>query len=281
MSTWILWNGEALPEDAPVVWADNRALRYGDGFFDTLRVRNGRPLFWDAHWQRIQSTARFLHLRLPLGLTSDALMNDVRMLCELNGMPDARVRIQFMRDGAGHYRPEVQTVACMVQSVAMMGPDFVMNEKGLLVGLHRTGPVHPAPIGNHKTLNALPYVMAGVNASEKGWDDALLMNHDGLIVEAISSNILLIKDRELLTPDLSKGGLPGIMRTQVMALARAAGYQVSVGPVTEREMHWADECLLTNSVQGIRWVLAYGQKRYFHRHADRLIKELNRVAQFS
>jgi branched-chain amino acid aminotransferase len=123
--------------------------------------------------------------------------------------------------------------------------------------------------------------MAGVNASEKGWDDALLMNHDGLIVEAISSNILLIKDRELLTPDLSKGGLPGIMRTQVMALARAAGYQVSVGPVTEREMHWADECLLTNSVQGIRWVLAYGQKRYFHRHADRLLKELNRVAQFS
>lgn len=281
MSTWILWNGEALSEDSPVVWADNRAFRYGDGFFDTLRVRHGRPLFWDAHWQRIQSSSRFLHFKLPPDLTSDVLMAEVRMLCERNGMPDARVRIQFMRDGAGHYRPEAEGLAWMVQSTALPGPDFRLNEKGLVVGLHRTGPVHPAPIGNHKTLNALPYVMAGVNAREKDWDDALLMNHEGRIVEAISSNILLIKDRELLTPDLSKGGLPGIMRTQVMALARSAGYQVSVGPVSEREMHWADECLLTNSVQGIQWVMAYGAKRYFHRHADHFVKELNRLAQFS
>ena len=281
MSAWMLWNGNPVAADALTIGADNRAFRYGDGYFDALRVRQGRPLFWDAHWQRIQHSARFLHLRLPEGFTSPELHAHIVQLCEANGLEDARVRIQVFRDGEGLYRPETDDALWTVQCTPVDAPEFVLNTKGLTVGLYTSTPVLSAPLSGHKTLNALPYVLAAIHARDRGWDDALLVNTEGRVAEATSSNILLIKDRELLTPDLSKGGLPGVMRTQLMSMARASGYQVSVGPVTDREMKWADECLLTNSVQGIRWVLAYGQKRYFHRHADRLIKELNRVAQFS
>ncbi|MCF8256180.1 MAG: aminotransferase class IV [Flavobacteriales bacterium] len=277
----MFWNGEMVPADAPVVGADSRAFRYGDGFFDTFRTRHGRPLFWDAHWHRIQQSARFLHLRLPSGLTSQALMLKTEELCSANGADHAMVRLQVWRSGRGLYRPETDDSDWALQCNPLESPEFVLNDKGLMVGLHTACPVPPAPLGSHKTLNALPYVLAGIHCREKGWDDALLLDSDGRITEATSSNIILLKDRELLTPDLSKGGLPGIMRTQVMALARAAGYQVSVGSVTDREMKWADECLLTNSVHGIRWVLAFGQKRYFHRDAERFVKELNRLAQFS
>jgi len=281
MSAMMFWNGEMQAADAAAFGADNRAFRYGDGFFDTFRTRSGHPLFWDAHWQRIQQSARFLHLQLPKELSSAMLIARVSELCKANDAPDARVRLQVFRSGSGLYIPETNEAQWSMQCAALPKKDFAVNEKGLVVGLHTACPVPPPPIGNHKTLNALSYILAGIHARDKGWDDALLLDVDGKITEATSSNILLIKDRELLTPDLSKGGLPGIMRTQVMALARATGYQVRVGSVTDREMKWADECLLTNSVHGIRWVLAYGQKRYFHRHADALTKELNRVAQFS
>jgi hypothetical protein len=48
--------------------------------------------------------------------------------------------------------------------------------------------------------------------------------------------------------------------------------------VTERDMFWADECILTNAINGMQWVLAYGQKRYWHRSADILLSEVNKVA---
>lgn len=281
MNGLILWNGELVPAHTKLLGYDSRALRYGDGFFDTLRTLNSRPLFWDLHWQRIQSTARFLHLRLPESLTQQTFAFHISTLCDANRSPDARVRIQVMRSGEGLYQPISDEVDWMMTASPMSHPEFRLNEKGLTVGTYTTCTVPQAPIGSHKTLNALPYVLASIHAKEKGWDDVLLKDCDGSFVEASSSNIFLIRDKELLTPDLSKGGLPGTMRTQVMALARAMGYQVSVGTVTDRELKWAHEFLLTNAVTGISWVLAFGQKRYFHRQADQLVKELNRAAMLS
>lgn len=281
MSTMMFWNGEMITTDANVLGADNRAYRYGDGYFDTLRTRNGRPLFWDAHWQRIQQSAQFLHLQLPKDFSSAQIQAYVAELCQANDAPNARVRLQVFRSGTGLYMPETHAAEWSLQCTALPTRDFMVNEKGLVVGLHTRCPVPPLPIGKYKTLNALPYILAGIDARNQGWDDVLLLDADGKITEATSSNILLIKGKELLTPDLSKGGLPGITRAKVMALARAAGYQVRVGTVSDREMKWADECLLTNSIHGIRWVLAYGQKRYFHRQADALTTELNRAAKVS
>ena len=278
MTPLILWHGELMSEDAPLASVHNRALRYGDGFFETMRVHNGRVVFFDAHWQRLLRTAKFLHLDLPAELSRDGLEHQVQRLCMANDIPDARVRLQLLRDGMGTYMPETLKTAWTMQCSPLVSSTFAMNIKGLTVGVYPNAPVPPAPIGNHKTLNALPYVLAAIHAKKCRWDDALLMNMSGYITEATGSNLFLMKGKEIITPSLSKGGLPGVMRAKLIEVARANGFQVMSADVTERDMFWADECILTNAINGMQWVLAYGQKRYWHRSADILLSEVNKVA---
>lgn len=281
MSGMMLHNGNLVPAGDAFLCADSRALRYGDGFFDTFRAHHGRPFLWNMHMQRIRGTARFLHLRLSPDFSEERMAQMVETLCQANGTEYARMRLQVWRGGGGLYRPEGDDVEWMMQCTPLPSPDFRLNDKGLTVGLFKGCHVPPAPVGSHKTLNALPYVLAAIHARDQGWDEALLTDTGGHIVEASGSNLFLLKGRELLTADLSLGGLPGIMRSQLMAMAGALGYQVSVGRISGREMDWADECLLTNAVHGMRWVLAYGRKRYLHRGADELMREWNRVARLS
>lgn len=278
MSAMLLWNGELRSEATPVAEAHNRALRYGDGLFETMRVHGGHPLFFDAHWQRLTRTAKFLHIALPEGFGKAEVLQHVATLCAANGMTDARVRLQVFRDGAGTFTPNSGKGGWMMQCGPLPSSRFEMNTKGLTIGVYPNAPISPAPIGNHKTLNALPYVLAAIHAKEQRWDDALLMNVSGHVTETTSSNLFLIKGREVLTPDLAKGGLPGIMRSKVIEVARAKGFQVMVADISDKDMHGAEECILTNAIRGMQWVMAFGQKRYLHRQADVLLHEVNKLA---
>lgn len=278
MSTHLIHNGELMPEEQLLVCAHNRAFRLGDGCFETFRMQQRRVIFLDAHWQRLQRTAKFLHLQLPSGLTQHSIQTHAQHLCEVNGIIHARIRLQLYRAGIGAYAPENNLAEWMMHCTPLEHPTYVLNAKGLTLGVCVTCHVTAAPLGNHKTLNALPYVLASIYAQERSWDDVLLLNSAGNITEATSSNLFLVKGKEMITADLSKGGLPGIARSKVIEVARSSGLQVTTVPITDKEMLWADECLLTNAISGIRWVLAYKQKRYFHRTAEVLVRELNRAA---
>lgn len=278
MTTYLLWSGQLMPEDVPLADGGNRALRYGDGFFETIRVHQSHPVFFDAHWQRLLRTAKFLQIALPADFGKNAVLTHITQLCEANGLEHARVRLQIFREDGGTYAPESKNGAWMMQCAPVSTSTYTLNSKGLTIGVYPLAPVAPAPIGNHKTLNALPYVLAAMHAKDKKWDDALLMNISGHIVEATSSNIFLLKGKEILTPDLAKGGLPGIMRSKLIEVARANGFQVMAANIGEKDLHWAEECMLTNAIAGIQWVSAFGQKRYLHRQADGLLREINKLA---
>ena len=278
MSSFLAFNGEIISESAFLVSPQSRAFRYGDGFFETIRTSNGLPLFLDAHWQRLQRTAKFLHMEMPKGLTKDKFVKMIADVCAANAAPHSRLRIQFYRKGEGTYKPHTNECDWIMQCSPLAASVYKGNDKRLTIGIYPTCPVPLAPLGNHKTVNALPYVLASIYAHDKKWDDALLLNSEGFITEATSSNLFLVKGNEVLTPDLSKGGLPGVMRARFIELAQKNGFEVKTVSITAKEMLWADECLLTNAISGVQWVLAFGQKRYFHRHADVFIKQLNQLA---
>jgi aminodeoxychorismate lyase len=278
MSSFLAFNGEIISEAAFTVSPQSRAFRYGDGFFETIRTSKGYPLFLDAHWQRLQRTAKFLHIEMPKGLTKDKFVKLIADVCAANDAPHSRLRIQFYRTGEGTYLPQTNECDWVMHCSSLAASVYKLNPKGLTVGLYPTCPVPVSPIGNHKTANALPYVLASIYAKDKKWDDALLLNTQGFITEATSSNLFLVKGNEVLTPDLTKGGLPGVMRARFIELAQKNGFEVKIVSITPKEMLWADECLLTNAISGLQWVLAFGQKRYFHRHADVFVKQLNQLA---
>lgn len=281
MSGIALFNGERTTLgqlDAEVLV---RAFRYGDGFFDSFRTHEGRALFFGPHWHRIMYTARFLHLSLPSTLSEAGLSRHISELCEATGIPNARIRIQFWRDGDGLYIPTSNNCHWLMEATPLPSPLFELNKKGLNIGICPDVRVHPLPMSSHKTLNALPYVIAGSFAQKKGWDDCLLADSPGNLTEATSSNIFLAKDQVIATPDLRAGGLAGTMRGELMRIASDAGYKVIESSITEKDLALADELLLSNAVSGIRWVIGCGKKRYYHRTADQLIKLLNEAAGIS
>jgi branched-chain amino acid aminotransferase len=266
----IILNGEMTRPEACGLGVLNRAFRYGDGFFDTFRTHTGRPVLFGPHWTRIERTARFLRFSLSTELSSACIAEHVKRLCEANNTPHARVRLQFWRDGGGLYIPESNTCNWLMETTPLPSSYFEVNRKGMTLGICREIRVNPQPLSSHKTLNALPYVIAGTNARERGWDDALLLDHAGNVAEATSSNLLLVKEKVIVTPDLKHGGLPGTMRDEVLRLAKGAGMKVVETSVSEKDLELADELLLTNAVAGIRWVLGCGTEAVFPPHCGQI-----------
>ncbi|MEM9024894.1 MAG: aminotransferase class IV [Bacteroidota bacterium] len=123
-----------------------------------------------------------------------------------------------------------------------------------------------------KSANALPYVLAGLYAREKKLDDCIMLNDLGTIAESVSSNLFIVLNRVLYTPSETQGCVCGVMRDQVIDLARKNRLEVQECPLNPQHLVRADEVFLTNAVSGIRWVQAFRSKRYYN-DVGRLLQE--------
>jgi branched-chain amino acid aminotransferase len=106
-------------------------------------------------------------------------------------------------------------------------------------------------LSNLKSGNALIYVLASQYAVANNLDDALIINQHGRIIEATSSNLFWIKNGIISTPPLTEGPIAGIMREVVINLAQKQGLLVQEKELTIDELLIADECFLTNALNGI------------------------------
>ena len=109
-------------------------------------------------------------------------------------------------------------------------------------------------------------------------DNLIKPRKEGDIIEASSSNIFIVKDNVLVTPDCNTGCLPGIMRQQIINIAQTRDFPLLLKEIKPESLLNADEVFLTNAVKGISWVLAYKSKRYYNSFAKLLIQELNKIA---
>jgi branched-chain amino acid aminotransferase len=152
---------------------------------------------------------------------------------------------------------------------------YQLNKKGLHVEVCTTHSINPAPQSSFKSSNSLPYVLGGIFASENKLDDCFLLDCEGFIAEATGSNVFLLKGNELVTPDLSNGGVSGVMRSVVLQEAHTFGLKTTSELVSFEDVLEADECFLTNASKGIQWIGAVGKKRFYKRGAEKLINHIN------
>jgi branched-chain amino acid aminotransferase len=106
------------------------------------------------------------------------------------------------------------------------------------------------------------YVLASIQKAKEGWDDCLILNTRANICDSTNSNVFLIRDKTISTPALKEGCVDGVMRKQVMAIAREKAFTVNETAIETEMLRQADEVFLTNAVAGIRWVQQYGNKQY-------------------
>jgi branched-subunit amino acid aminotransferase/4-amino-4-deoxychorismate lyase len=157
---------------------------------------------------------------------------------------------------------------------------YQWNKKGLIVDIYSETRKDFGYLSKYKTINCLPYVLAGIAAQALNVDSCILLNTNDNIVEATNSNLFFVKDNMLFTPAIQDGCTDGVMRKVVIQIAQQLGIKVYENKVPLQSLAIADEIFLTNSTTGIQWVVGYRGKRYFSRVARLIYDELQKQLLF-
>jgi branched-subunit amino acid aminotransferase/4-amino-4-deoxychorismate lyase len=259
-------NGEFVPIDSVKLSTQNRAFRYGDSLFETFRCFGNQPFLFDLHYERLLKAMNVLGMDVTHFPILEVLEKKVESLINKNRFfTSSRVRLTVFRNDGGLYAPETNLCSYLIEATPMQEPGFSLNSKGLIAGVFHDLPKQPSILSPFKTGSALLFVLAGNYMKEQKLSEALIINNDGLIVEALTSNLFWFKNQVLYTPAVSSGCVDGIMRQLVIKVATMSGVEVAEVPGLEpSSLHNIDELFVTNSVQGIRWIVGVDEFRYFN-----------------
>ncbi len=280
MSTqYICINGDFVKADTPVFTLSNRSFRYGDGLFESIRCRNTSPLFYDDHYQRLMKGMEVLKYKISDVFTKDHLRYYIERLLNKNKLyKGARLRLNVFRREGGLYTPATSDISFTIECNDLE-ENYALNQKGLLLGEYREMVKPVNKLSSIKSTSSLLYVLAGYYKKENHFDECLIYNQEGRIAETVSSNIFVVKGEKLTTPSLDEGCLEGVMRKQIIKIARDAGYTVDDNAkLTNDHLLHADELFITNAIGGIQWILGFRERRYYHKISEDLVRRLITVS---
>jgi branched-chain amino acid aminotransferase len=261
-----IWVDGALVDAAGAhLSAFDRGFQLGDGVFETLRARGGHVTELDAHLARLRGSAAGLDIALEPTLESD-VRDGIAGLLEAEGLAgpdgDASIRITVSR-GVVASRGLLPSDASARATVVIQAWPVTRPPAGHLEhGIHMVASTvrrDPAnPLAALKTTSRADFVFARLEARRAGADDALFLTTDGLLSEATSANVFLVRGRQLATPSLDCAILPGTTRTWILHWAAAAGLVPTEAHLTPADLVASDEAFLCSSVAGILPVTRFG-----------------------
>ncbi len=251
MTAAFLVNGEP----ANSVSVLDRGLAFGDGIFRTLLVRSGRPLNWDRHYRRLASDCAALALPVP----GESLLRS-EMMRVAPGEATVKILVTRGESARGYsmtpeaaptrvvaafapppYPPELARDGIKVRRCAL-----VLSEQPRLAGV--------------KTLNRLENVLARAEWFDSEIREGLLGDAAGRLIEGTMSNVFLVRDGALATPDLSRCGVIGAQRERIRDLARESGVPCVIRDCHFTELEQAEEVFLANSLIGLWPVRQFGDR---------------------
>lgn len=276
-------NGAFFASQSDVMSVENRAFKYGDAVFDTLKYTNQKLLFWEEHYLRLMAGMRILRMEIPLSFTLEFLEKEIFKTLEVNNLigSSARVRITIFRHDGGLYAPHTNNVDYIIEIQKLTSPFYELNESRYEVELFKDFYVQADLLANVKHTNKLVNIVGSIFARENDYQNCILLNHHKNIASALNGNLFLVTGSTLKTPPLTDGCLNGIMRKVLLKmLSKISDFQVIETSISPFELQKADELFITNSIVGIQPVTQYRKKTYGNVVAKNLIGKLNTVARF-
>ncbi len=251
MGKIVFLNGRFIPEGQACVSVLAPGFLYGWGVFESMRAYNEKIVYFNTHLGRLEKSAKLLDIKKPYAAAK--LKEVILGTVKINGFKDAYVRLTLWKSDKGaeilvlvkKYKPYPPRK--FTEGFNTCISSFRQNESSFLAQL--------------KTINYLFYRLACKQANEKGFDEAVILNHRGYIAEATRSNLFFIKDKELFTPSLKCGCLDGITRRVVFDLAKIYNIKVFEGNFSISDLYSSDEAFLTNSLMGIMPLASVEERR--------------------
>jgi branched-chain amino acid aminotransferase len=274
MQDYLLYNGSFYEAGQPLVTADNRGLRYGDGLFETIKVKNQEICFSNWHCERLFAGMQLLGFEPPAYFTAEHLLSQVNELCKKNTHTNARVRINIFRGNGGLYDPENHFPNCIIQSWPLNSSEYQLNENGLVTGIYHAAKKSIDGFSHLKTNNFLPYLMAAQYARQQQWNDALLLNSNNTVCDASIANIFIVKNGIVYTPALTDGCIAGVMRRYLIQNLSRMSIELREESISTEDLLHADEVFLSNTMQGIRWVKNCATGKYCNKLSTDIYRNL-------
>lgn len=274
-------NGNLVEHES--VLSQNRAFLYGDAVFETLKVVNGKVLFMEDHYFRLMASMRIIRMQIPMNFTLENLEQLILELASKNSCLDSgRVRLTVFRNNGGFYLPTDRNVSFLITSSRLENKAYTFKEESYEVELYKDFYITKQLLSTIKSTNRLINTVGSIFADENGYQNCLLLNEEKNVVEALNGNLFMITGNRLITPPLSEGCLNGIMRKQVLALAKKEeGLEVSEEPISPFDLQKADELFITNMIQGIQSITKYRKKEFAINWSKILLEKVNQLAEIN
>lgn len=269
-----LKNGHSVSKD---IFGD-RSFSYGDGFFETIRMRFGVSELWLLHRDRVLHSAS----RLGISIDDDALDTAYQQACNnLNHVPLASLKLLFTRqqqNASGSYGKV--NAECHIYALAKMFTDRDYGDGATLTISHVPLPDNSL-LSGIKSTSRLNYIMAANAVDCSNGEQVVFFKDSGDLIETMHHNIFIVSGGAVYTPSLSTVGVHGVLRAYLLAYAEKCQLTVHVADgLKKHDLLTADEVFITNALDGVvpvsRVTHSRGEKLYTsHVYAEQLRKELS------
>ena len=272
----INFNGNIVAEEDNIL-TQNRAFLYGDGVFETVKIINNKILFLEDHYFRLMASMRVVRMEIPMNFTMEYFEEQILNLVQQKGISkSARARITVFRKEGGLYLPKTNEVSYLIHATTLEGVLYTLNSAEYEVDLYKDFYVTKQLLSSIKTTNKMINVTGSIFAHENGLANCILLNDTKNVVEVLQGNLFMVIGKKLITPPISEGCLNGVMRKQILALAKKVeGIEVIEEIISPFDLQKADELFLTNVIMGIQPITKYRKKDFTSNLAHLLLQKLN------
>ena len=263
------FNGIIFPSENLMLSSQNRAFKYGDAIFDTLKYEDGYVPYLEDHYFRLMSSLRMLRMKIPMNFTLNYYQEEILKTVKANKLGNARIRVTVFRKDGGLYKPEDNNINFLVEvsKLVLKSQDVYKME------LFKDFPVQKGLLSTIKSNNRIINVLASVYAKEFDFHNCILINDSKNIVEAINANIFIIKGIDIYTPALEEGCIDGIIRKKIIEMIEGQeSYRIHQTTISPFELLKCDEIFVTNSIFNIQSVTQYKNKKYGNKQTLKLIE---------
>ncbi|NOQ92359.1 MAG: aminotransferase class IV [Flavobacteriaceae bacterium] len=256
----INFNGEIISKNEFHLSSQNRAFKYGDAIFDTLKFSQDKIYFIEDHYFRLMSSMRMLRMTIPMNFTLKYYEDEILKTIENNVFNDEiRIRVSVFRKEGGLYKPKSLEVDFFIE----INPINKVVSTAYEIELFKDFSIYSGLLSTIKTNNRMVNILSSIYASENNYNNCVLINERKNIVEANNANIFLIKENQIITPALTEGCINGIIRNKIIELmANNNDYKLVEASISPFELLKADEVFLTNSIFEIKSVTKYRKKTF-------------------
>lgn len=256
----INFNGELLYPENIKLSPENRAYKYGDAIFETVKVMHNKVVFWEDHYFRLMSSMRMLRMKIPMEFTLEFLEKEIlKTVVVQNSALVHRVRLNVFRKDGGLYAPKTNTIDYSIE----VNESTYTTKETYALDVYKDFYNFSGLLSTIKTNNRMLNTLASIFAKENDLDNCILLNERKGVVEVTNGNIFIVKGNIIKTPALEEGCIKGITRKKVIEiLTKNEDFVVEETAISPFEIQKSDEVFITNAIVGIQPVTSYKKKTF-------------------